>query len=245
MIISVVSGGFDPIHSGHIRLIREAAMYGEELFVLANSDEWLLRKKGYVSMCLEERMEILRAIEGVSAVYPALDADGTVCESLRELAKNRPDCLFVFCNGGDRGRDNTPEMQVMDKIGGRSVFGIGGTEKQNSSSNIWPKHSLGKVSRLWGSYFDHFRNENCVFKTLEIEAGRSTSVQRHSGRDEFWFMERGHAIIGIGEHKLLMDAGGWVHIPRETWHFVTGGHDGATIREMQIGVCSEDDIERK
>jgi cytidyltransferase-like protein len=245
MLISIVSGGFDPIHSGHVRMIREASLYGGELFVLVNSDEWLLRKKGYVSMCLEERMEILRAIDGVSEVHPALDDDGTVCESLLALAKKKPDCVFVFCNGGDRGEGNTPEMQVMEKIGGRSAFGIGGTEKQNSSSNIWPKHSLGKVQRLWGSYFDHFRNDNCVFKTLEVEAGRGTSMQRHSSRDEFWFMERGYGIVLIGDQKLLMETGGWIHVPRETWHSIIAGHEGATIREMQIGICSEDDIERK
>lgn len=245
MLISVVSGGFDPIHSGHVRLIREAAMYGEELIVLVNSDEWLLRKKGYVSMSLGERMEILRAIDGVTKVVPAVDDDGTVCESLHQLSFKYPEDDIVFCNGGDRGRENTPEMAVVDQIGGKMVFGVGGVDKQNSSSLIWPKHSLGKVERLWGSYFDHFRNENCVFKTLEIEAGKSTSVQRHANRDEFWFMERGYALVGVGDHKLLMETGGWVHVPRETWHFVTAGHEGATIREMQIGVCSEDDIERK
>jgi len=101
------------------------------------------------------------------------------------------------------------------------------------------------VQRLWGTYFDHFRSENCVFKTLEIEAGKSTSMQRHSDRDEVWFVERGYAIVIVGDSKLLMRTGGWVHVPRETWHCIMAGHEGATIREMQMGVCSEDDIERK
>lgn len=245
MIISVVSGGFDPIHSGHVRMIREAALYGEELVVLVNSDEWLLRKKGYVSMCLEERMEIIRAIDGVSRVRPAKDDDGTVCQSLRELSDQMKDCRIVFCNGGDRGRENTPEMTTLEQIKGVSVFGIGGVDKRNSSSNIWPKHSLGRVQRLWGCYFDHFRNENCVFKTLEVDAGKSTSVQRHSDRDEFWYVERGSSLVLFGDDQIQMSQSDWIHVPRGTWHSITAGENGATIREMQMGLCSEDDIERK
>lgn len=245
MIISVVSGGFDPIHSGHVRMIREAAMYGEELVVLVNTDDWLLRKKGYVSMCLEERMEIIRAIDGVTRVVAAKDDDGTVCESLRDLASSNPDYRFVFCNGGDRGRENTPEMMALEEIKGVSVFGIGGVDKRNSSSIIWPKHSLGRVRRLWGSYFDHFRNENCVFKTLEIDADNCTSIQRHSGRDEIWYVERGHGWVTLDGVGYPLAAKEMVYVPLGVWHAVAAGEDGMTIRELQVGTCSEDDIERK
>ena len=244
MIISVVSGGFDPIHSGHVRMIREAAMYGEELYVLVNSDEWLLRKKGYVSMCLAERMEIVSAIEGVDHVLPAADEDGTVCETLRRIHSDYPDALIVFCNGGDRGRDNTPEMSVVQDIGGRMTFGVGGEDKRNSSSTIWPKHVLARVQRLWGSYYDHFRNDNCVFKTLEIQPRMSTSMQKHSSREEVWFVERGHAVALVGQDLYIVQSGASLVIPRETWHRITAGAEGATIREMQFGFCSEDDIER-
>lgn len=243
MIASVVSGGFDPLHAGHVRMIREAAKYGEELVVVVNTDEWLLRKKGYVSMSLAERMEIVAAIDGVTRVVPAKDEDGTVCENLCALRLQYE--KIVFCNGGDRGRENTPEMNVLKALGGECVFGVGGEDKTNSSSMIWPKHSLGKVDRLWGSYFDHFRNDNCVFKTLEIAPTKGTSYQRHENRDEFWFMERGYGVVTVGEDRILMNTGGWLHIPRGAWHSVVSGHEGATIREMQIGLCSEDDIERK
>jgi len=245
MIISVVSGGFDPIHSGHVRMIRDAALYGEELYVLVNSDEWLLRKKGYVSMCLNERMEIIRAIAGVDCVLPAADEDGTVCESLRRIHSDYPDAHIVFCNGGDRGRENTPEMNVVRDCGGRMAFGVGGEDKRNSSSAIWPKHALAKVDRLWGSYFDHFRNDSCVFKTLEIVAGRSTSYQRHAGRDELWFVERGCGAVTIDGETYSIYAGIMLHIPRGVWHSIAAGVDGVTIRELQVGTCSEDDIERK
>src|SRR5690242_6837351 len=90
-----LSGGFDPLHSGHIRMIKAAAEHGDVVIIL-NSDEWLLRKKGYVFMTWKERAEILSSIKGVESVVPVDDADGTVCKSLEEL---QPD---YFGNGGDR-----------------------------------------------------------------------------------------------------------------------------------------------
>ena len=82
--IVAVSGGFDPIHVGHVRMIREAAEYGD-VVVIANSDEWLKRKKGYVFMAWDERAEIIESIKGVIAVYQGIDDDDTVCENLKSL----------------------------------------------------------------------------------------------------------------------------------------------------------------
>ena len=98
----VVSGGFDPLHVGHLRMMREAAVYGK-LTVIINSDDWLLRKKGYIFMPWEERAEIIGAYNFVEQVVEAKDDDRTVVESLRELM---PD---IFANGGDRLNNNTPE----------------------------------------------------------------------------------------------------------------------------------------
>lgn len=244
MVIAVVSGGFDPIHSGHVRMIREASNYGEELVVLVNTDEWLLRKKGYISLPVEERMEIVRAIEGVTQVRKAIDDDGTVCASLLAIHYENPGKKIVFCNGGDRGKDNTPESRVMKQIRGSMFFGVGGESKANSSSAIWPKHHLGKVTRLWGDYYDHYRDDKCVFKTLEIAPNKATSYQRHFKRHEVWFIERGNVMVRINESSFIYQEGTQVYIPPETWHSVGAGPDGATIREMQFGYCSEDDIER-
>ena len=94
-----VSGGFDPIHKGHIRMIREAAEHGY-VIIIANSDEWLMRKKGYIFMPFEERAEILNAIKGVAGVYKALDDDDTVCENLKRL---KPDA-FANPVGGSKSR---------------------------------------------------------------------------------------------------------------------------------------------
>ena len=125
--IVAVSGGFDPIHVGHIRMIQEASELGN-VVVIANSDEWLLRKKGYIFMKYEERKEILMSIKGVTNVFKASDEDGTVCRSLKVI---KPD---IFANGGDRKEGNVPEYEVCERLGVELRFGIGGDDKPQSSS---------------------------------------------------------------------------------------------------------------
>ena len=125
----MVSGGFDPIHKGHIRMIREAAKKGEVL-VIVNSDEWLMRKKGFVFMPFEERVEIIQSIKGVrdTSVIGIDDSDDTVCEALRRF---RP---HYFANGGDRTNTNTPEMAVCEELGIEMLWEVGGGKVQSSST---------------------------------------------------------------------------------------------------------------
>jgi D-beta-D-heptose 7-phosphate kinase/D-beta-D-heptose 1-phosphate adenosyltransferase len=125
----MVSGGFDPVHVGHIRMIREAAQHGD-VIVIANSDSWLHRKKGYVFMDFEKRSEILNALKGVIIVDSVDDSDGTVCEAIRRHAPT------YFANGGDRGRTNTPEQDVCEELGVELLWGIGGDYKADASSNL-------------------------------------------------------------------------------------------------------------
>ena len=121
-----VSGGFDPIHKGHVRMIRAASAFGS-VIVIANSDEWLMRKKGYVFMSFDERKEILESIKGVTVVYEALDDDDTVCESLKVIRPN------MFANGGDRKGDNVPEVALCDELGIQMLWNVGGEKAQSSS----------------------------------------------------------------------------------------------------------------
>ncbi len=125
----MVSGGFDPVHAGHIRMIRAAAKYGD-VIVIANSDTWLHEKKGFVFMDFEQRAEILNSIKGVVLVDSVDDSDGTVCEAIRRL---KPD---FFANGGDRGKHNTPEQNVCDELGIEMLWSIGGDEKVAASSEL-------------------------------------------------------------------------------------------------------------
>jgi cytidyltransferase-like protein len=125
----MVSGGFDPVHAGHIRMIRHAAEYGD-VIVVANSDDWLFRKKGFVFMEFARRVEILDAIKGVVLVDSVNDSDDTVCKAIRRLKPT------YFANGGDRGRSNTPEQDVCEELGIQLLWGIGGEEKLDSSSEL-------------------------------------------------------------------------------------------------------------
>ena len=124
-----VSGGFDPVHIGHVRMIQEAAKFGD-VIVICNSDAWLKRKKGYSFMSYDERSEILRAFKGVKDVVEAYDDDGSVCETLAHIL---PD---IFANGGDRFSTNTPEAQTCKKYGIEMLWGVGGGKIQSSSDLV-------------------------------------------------------------------------------------------------------------
>ena len=128
-ITVLVSGGFDPAHIGHIRMILEAATYGN-VIVVANSDTWLMRKKGYIFMPWEERAELLAALRGVTSVVRVDDTDGTVCEAIRRLKPT------YFANGGDRKTDNTPEMDVCKELGVQLLWNVGGGKIQSSSDLV-------------------------------------------------------------------------------------------------------------
>lgn len=124
-----VSGGMDPVHFGHVRMILEASQFGDVIIIL-NSDEWLMRKKGFVFMPWEERAEILSAIKGVKKVVRVDDSDGSVCEALR---REKP---TYFANGGDRTNKNTPEMEVCTDLGISMLWGVGGGKIQSSSDLV-------------------------------------------------------------------------------------------------------------
>lgn len=125
----MLSGGFDPIHVGHVRMILDAATHGE-VIIAANSDDWLMRKKGYIFMPWEERAEILASIRGVKSVVTVDDADNSVCEAISRV---RPD---LFGNGGDRKSNNTPEVDLCNELGIGLVWNVGGDKIQSSSDLV-------------------------------------------------------------------------------------------------------------
>ena len=113
MKISVVSGGFDPIHSGHISYINSAKEHGDLLIIALNSDNWLRNKKGKEFMPFNERKLILESIKGVDKVIDFEDDNlGSCINALEKIKLSYPNDEIIFCNGGDRGRENIPEMTV-------------------------------------------------------------------------------------------------------------------------------------
>lgn len=130
----IVSGGFDPIHEGHIAMIKASAEASDGVIVLANSDAWLCRKKGKNFQNMTTRKTILENIKGVIDVLEFDDSDNSASDGIRRARQKYPDIHLVFANGGDRGKDNIPEISTCKECNVDLVFGVGGTNKANSSS---------------------------------------------------------------------------------------------------------------
>ena len=186
----MVSGGFDPLHEGHVECISRAAEHGEVIAVV-NSDAWLKRKKGYVFQTFEARCAIVAGLRGVSAAVPVDDTDGSVCAAIIE---HRP---AYFANGGDRGSTNTPEVALCESLGIGLLFGLG--SKVQSSSAL--------VERSWGHYEVLHSGDGFRVKLLTLAPGKATSLQRHQHRAEHWIYADGrYRYIACGaEHKLRND----------------------------------------
>lgn len=144
-IVVAVSGGFDPVHSGHLCLLKEAKKLGRELVVILNNDNWLLQKKGYVFMPQKERREILKSLQWVDKViltsHPKNPKDMSVG---RELKKIRP---HIFANGGDRTKTNIPELAVCREISCRPIFNLG---RKIQSSSWFLENFAKEIKRIYG-----------------------------------------------------------------------------------------------
>jgi len=249
--IVVVSGGFDPVHSGHIKLIKEARMLGDMLIVGINSDEWLARKKGRAFMPWQERLAVLNNLKPVDEVYTFDDDDGTACHLLHQVRAHYPLSRIIFANGGDRTRENIPEMTIP---GVEFVFGVGGTDKANSSSWILQEWKTPKTERAWGYYrVLHEHGTQVKVKELTVEPGQRLSMQRHQDRAEHWFVAEGTATVYTINRKSDAELLGefvthqHIHIDQKEWHQLCNETDQPLrVVEIQYGAtCIEEDIERR
>lgn len=143
--VVLVTGGFDPLHSGHVAYIRAARELGDMLVVGLNSDEWLTRKKGKAFMPLEERLAVVGELRSVDVLIVFDDGDGTAIDAIKKVLEMYPDAEVLFANGGDRTLENIPEM-VLESNRLQFVFGVGGEDKKNSSSWILNKYKEGATN---------------------------------------------------------------------------------------------------
>lgn len=137
MKIVIVSGFFNPLHGGHLDMIEAAAKMGDKLVVVVNNDVQQVMKKDKIILSEENRARLIRALRDVDEVVIALDEDPTVIKTLEAIALKYPDDELVFANGGDRDSEKVvPETEVCQRYDIAMVFGVGGTEKADSSTRI-------------------------------------------------------------------------------------------------------------
>jgi cytidyltransferase-like protein len=251
MKIVLVTGGFDPLHSGHIEYFKAAKQLGNLLIVGINSDAWLARKKGRAFMPAVERKAIIENIYQVHRVIEFNDSDGSAIDAIRQVKELFPRDQIIFANGGDRTKDNIPEM-VFEDI--EFVFGVGGTNKANSSSWILEEWRTPKTSRAWGYYrVLHEVGNHVKLKELTVNPKTCLSMQRHQDRAEHWFVAEGTATVYSIDQSSDMDLLGeyiqhqHIHINRTQWHKLCNETDQPLrVIEIQYGEnCVEEDIERK
>jgi D-beta-D-heptose 7-phosphate kinase/D-beta-D-heptose 1-phosphate adenosyltransferase len=259
--IVLVSGGFDPLHSGHLAYFEAAKKLGDELWVGVNSDAWLTRKKGRPFMPFKERAAIIKELNCVDEVIGFNDDDDSACNAIGLILSTTTNNL-VFANGGDRTNTTTPEYSTYGNYPSvEFAWGVGGEDKKNSSSWIldqWTPRPViqgrNTVERAWGRYtvLEHVKDSGWAVKQLEFDAGQSLSDQRHFKRSEHW-----HVVDGVitmlledrngkkSEHLLV--PGDSIDIPLGYWHkAINTGHKPAKVIEVWLGKeLTENDIERR
>jgi len=251
MKVVLVTGGFDPIHSGHIAYFRAAKKLGDKLVVGLNSDEWLERKKGRAFMPWNERLAIVNNLEMVDETFTFLDDDNTAKNFILQVRAHYPDAHLIFANGGDRTSDNIPEMDVEDN-NITFEFAVGGDDKKNSSSWILSEWDKPKTQRHWGYYRNLDQNGHWKVKELTIAKDKNLSDQRHFKRSEHWHIVDGDLMMNLEfedglKTSQIYHSGDSIDIPVNNWHYaVNVGSDPVKVIEVWMGSeLSEEDIERR
>lgn len=243
--VVLCTGGFDPLHSGHIEYFKAARALGNILVVGINSDTWLARKKGRAFMPGYERVAIIENLAVVDHCILFNDDDNSSIEAIHNVRELYPNSEIIFANGGDRTAENIPEMSVKDV---EFVFGVGGDNKKNSSSWILDEWKASRTERSWGYYRD-LQDEvlGTKVKELTINPKQSLTMQRHFDRAEHWHISSGHCRVELEDQTITLQLHDHYHVPAETWHRLHNPFSvPCKIVEIQYGIaCDEEDIERR
>ena len=256
--VVLVTGGFDPLHSGHLAYFKAAKALGDTLVVGINSDSWLKRKKGRSFYTWDERFQLIKNLEMVDYVIEFNDDENNSINAIKQSTQTFPGAKIIFANGGDRTAENIPEMGLLDdeqyKDNLEFVFSVGGDNKMNSSSWILEEWKAPKTTRAWGYYrVLHEQGKEIKVKELTVGAKTCLSMQRHKDRAEHWFVAEGTATVYTLNAGTDMDLVGTynkfesLHINKEQWHKLCNETDEPLrVIEIQYGEnCIEEDIERK
>lgn len=252
MKVILVSGGFDPLHSGHISYLNSAKELGDKLIVALNSDNWLVKKKGKFLLPFEERKLIIKSLKMVDEVIDFVDDEkGTCMNALKKVKKLYPKDKITFCNGGDRTNDNIPEKKIS---GVDFAFEVGGNYKKNSSSSILKDYSYSSEDRIWGKFFNLYTEKNIKIKELIINPNKGISYQRHFKRSELWFVKKGECVFkkSINNEnpkkytKSVLKEEDIVVVKKGSWHQIYNTNNRPChIIEIQYGdYLDEKDIDR-
>jgi cytidyltransferase-like protein len=250
MKIIIVSGGFDPIHSGHIAYFKSAKSLGDKLVGALNSDQWLINKKGKFFMPFNERKAIIENFADVDKVISFEDDDlGSATNALIKIKEMFPEDDIAFANGGDRNKGNIPEMSVE---GVEFIFSVGGDDKKNSSSWILKKWQYYHEDRIWGSFYNLFEGEGVKVKELIVNPGKGMSFQKHFKRHEIWLVSQGSCVVNYSKdspenrENVTLNKFDKYIVPLGEWHQITNPfNETCRIIEIQYGEeVVEDDIER-
>jgi mannose-6-phosphate isomerase-like protein (cupin superfamily) len=214
------------------------------LIVGINSDELLARKKGRSFMPWQERLCILNNLSSVDEVYTFDDEDGTARHLLQQVRAHYSTDRIIFANGGDRTKENIPEMAV-DGI--EFAFGVGGEDKANSSSWILQEWKAPKTERPWGYYRVLHEVSGTKVKELTVMPGQTLSMQRHSNRAEYWHVSEGRCVVEGETKQTSLETHERYQISTNEWHRLYNPFDQpCRIVEIQYGPnCVEEDIERQ
>jgi len=251
--VVLVTGGFDPLHRGHIAYFEAAKKLGDELWVGVNSDDWLTRKKGQPFMSFQDRASIVQALGCVDQVIDFNDNDNSATGAIFKTLSMNGNIELIFANGGDRTSDNIPEMTACaDYPNIKFEFGVGGDDKKNSSSWILKEWSQPTTHRAWGSYTVLHKGPGWQVKELAFGTETPLSDQRHFVRSEHWHVIEGKIRMDLefangDRESKTYGPGDSIDIPVLTWHKAYNvGDCTAKVIEVWMGAkLTEDDIERR